>query len=164
MGPQRSLNYRVTRLKAIDNGILSIVSIGFPLLSEIDDRRRYFAFGFAGLLALICAVQIWRLRHWKDEPPSGPAVSSLPQDHVTRLRRTAAVIAILTLLYSPLVISELHQLQSGGTAHLLIPLPIIYEWFGYWATVAFVPVVGFFSIAMLARKASSFRSAMRIRE
>src|SRR5262245_1361814 len=123
----------------------------------LDDVALLGALGVAGF-----GYGAFTLRHqWQRDPATPiPTVDDLPPAEGARQTRIAmAVIAVIAIAVSALMVYQLAQLEFGMAQSVTVwaPVAMMYEFFGFWPAVLFVPVLGIVVVFSMGRKLQAIK-------
>jgi hypothetical protein len=105
-------------------------------------------------------------RHMQQDPTTPiPTVDDLPPAEGARQTRIAIwVLAIIFILGSGFMVYQLVQVEFGRQrATVWAPVAMMYDFFGFWPAVLFVPVLGLLILFALARKLRTIREGQTSR-
>src|SRR5262245_52875370 len=157
---QSKLNHRIGYMAPIAYIIGGVAVVAVPLFLEPKDLE-----GFIFVVVLGLGLLGWGLfslwRHSKlDATAPVHTIDDLPLDQ--RVRTLRRMMLILPIAFTPLaafVAYELAQVEYGGVASVRVwaPVAFLYNNFGFWPAVLFVPAVGLLLIMSLAWKLRTIR-------
>jgi len=138
----------------------STLLLALPFSGQADDLETIAVLGALGLFFL--GYGGFTLRRQLQQDPTRPVatIDDLPPADFARQTRTAmSIIAGCTILLSAFAAYELAQLEFGftHTATVWGPVALIYELFGFWPAVLFIPVAGSLVLMVLARRLRSVK-------
>ena len=107
------------------------------------------AFGIAGVVLLVLA---WRMPR-DAEPPAEPTPAMVAAQ-VQYLRRALYMGIPAFVVSSVWVAWDLYRLETGAVQRVSVwvPVALLYDYFGFWPSVLFVPVLGAVCLPLLRRK------------
>jgi hypothetical protein len=84
-----------------------------------------------------------------------------PAEGARQTRRGIWVIAGITVLGSAFMVYQLVQVEFGAAHSVTVwaPVAMMYELFGFWPAVLFVPALGLLLIAVMARKLRAIKES-----
>jgi hypothetical protein len=118
--------------------------------------------GLIGVLGL--GYGAFALRRHSQQDPTAPiqTVDDLPPAEGARQTRNGIwVIGIITVLGTAFMVYQLAQVEFGTARSVTVwaPVAMMYEFFGFWPAVLFVPALGLLLIAVMARKLRAIKEA-----
>jgi hypothetical protein len=154
---------RLCIVRACGLFVLAIVVALFPIVfkGQVDSAGRVGGYCAAGLLALGGLLNLW----WARRAPPDAAVTPIFQ--LTPLREQIRVVQRAFWLSVTIVplgiiwwIYDLWQLESGAAQRVSVwaPVAMIYEYLGFWPSVASMLFLGIALPALLAFKRHGLRS------
>ena len=159
---QSKLNHRIGYLAPIAYIIGGVAVLAMPLFLEPKDLE-----GVIFVIVLGLGLLGWGLfslwRHSKlDATAPVHTIDDLPLDQ--RVRTLRRMMLILPIAFTPLaafVAYELAQVEYGGATRVRVwaPVAFLYNNFGFWPAVLFVPAAGLLLIMLLAWKLRTIREA-----
>jgi len=157
---QSKLNHRIGYLAPIAYIIGGVAVLTMPLFLEPKDLEGVIFVVVLGLGLLGWGLfSLWR--HSKlDATAPVHTIDDLPLDQ--RVRTLRRMILIVPIAFTPLaafVAYELAQVEYGGATSVRVwaPVAFLYNNFGFWPAVLFVPVAGLLLIMSLAWKLRTIR-------
>jgi hypothetical protein len=144
-------------------GAAFLIAIPFWLTSgqpvDLENIAVLGALGVAGL-----GYGAFALRRQLKQDPTMPiqTVDDLPPAEGARqTRRGIWVIAIIAVLGTAFMAYQLVQVEFGTERNVTVwaPVAMMYQFFGFWPAVLFVPALGLFIIAVMARKLRTIKEA-----
>jgi len=159
---QSKLNHRIGYLAPIAYIIGGVAVLAMPLFLEPKDLEGVIFVVVLGLGLLGWGLfSLWR--HSKlDATAPVHTIDDLPLDQ--RVRTLRRMMLILPIAFTPLaafVAYELAQVEYGGATGVRVwaPVAFLYNNFGFWPAVLFVPAAGLLLIMSLAWKLRTIREA-----
>jgi hypothetical protein len=160
---QTKLNHRIGYLYPTAYMVGGLAVLGMPLF--IDGPKDFEGMIFLLLigLGLIAwgAFSFWRHSRLSPTTPIH-TIDDLPLDQRIRtLRRMMLIVPIAFTPLAALVGYEIAQVEYGwvASARVWAPVALLYNNFGFWPAVLFVPVAGLLLILGLALKLRTIREA-----
>ena len=157
---QAKLNHRIGYLAPIAYIIGGVAVLAMPLFLEPKDLEGVIFVVVLGLGLLGWGLfSLWR--HSKlDATAPVHTIDDLPLDQ--RVRTLRRMILIVPIAFTPLaafVAYELAQVEYGGATSVRVwaPVAFLYNNFGFWPAVLFVPAAGLLLIMSLAWKLRTIR-------
>jgi len=157
---QAKLNHRIGYLAPIAYIIGGVAVLAMPLFLEPKDPEGVIFVVVLGLGLLGWGLfSLWR--HSKlDATAPVHTIDDLPLDQ--RVRTLRRMMLILPIGFTPLaafVAYELAQVEYGGATGVRVwaPVAFLYNNFGFWPAVLFVPAAGLLLIMSLAWKLRTIR-------
>jgi len=158
---QSKLNHRIGYLHPIIYVVGGVAVLGMPLF--IDGPKDFEGVIFLILLGLALlgwgTFSLWR--HSKLDPAAPVhTIDDLPLDE--RVRALRRMILIVPIAFTPLaafVGYELAQVEYGWATSVRVwaPVALLYNNFGFWPAVLFVPAAGLLLIMYMAWKLRTIR-------
>lgn len=159
---QSKLNHRIGYLAPIAYIVGGVAVLAMPLFVEPKDIEGVIIVVVLGLGLLGWGTfSLWR--HSKlDAAAPVHTIDDLPVDQRVRtLRRMMLIIPIAFTPLAAFVGYELAQVEYGGAKSVRVwaPVAFLYNNFGFWPAVLFVPAAGLLLIMALAWKLRTIREA-----
>ncbi len=148
----------VRRLRVVRACGLFALAIGIgclPLLTKLDEMGRAIWIAMVGGCIAAGLANLWLARR---TPPNETVIHyafvTAPAEQVHHFRHLLWTSAIAFPLLYFVTVYEFHRLNSGVMVRVQIwwPVAFIYEHFGYWPTVIFLPVLGVCCCAVFVKK------------
>ena len=159
---QTKLNHRIGYLAPIAYIVGGVGVLAMPLFVEPKDIEGVIFVVVLGLGMLGWGLfSLWR--HSKlDATAPVHTIDDLPLDQRVRtLRRMMLIVPIAFTPLAAFVGYELAQVEYGGATSVRVwaPVAFLYNNFGFWPAVLFVPALGVLLIIFLAWKLRTIREA-----
>jgi hypothetical protein len=159
---QSNLNHRIGYLAPIAYIVGGVAVLAMPLFVEPKDIEGVIIVVVLGLGLLGWGTfSLWR--HSKlDATAPVHTIDDLPVDQRVRtLRRMMLIVPIAFTPLAAFVGYELAQVEYGGAKSVRVwaPVAFLYNNFGFWPAVLFVPAAGLLLIMALAWKLRTIREA-----
>jgi hypothetical protein len=145
MGFYETPHRRLRIIRACGNFVLAGVIAALPIFVSVDTLGHAFCFAVVTIFTLIGAVNL-RL---SQRTASDATVTLIPDrapilEQVRYFRRYLWLSALSFPLMTIWIAHDLHQLEIGAMKEVRIMAPVgfLYEHFGYWTAVLYVPVLG----------------------
>ena len=160
---QTKLNHRIGYLYPIIYMVGGVAVLAMPLFIEGPKDLEGLIFLVVIGLGLLGwgAFSLWRHRKLDPTTPVH-TIDDLPVDQRVRaLRRMILMVPIAFTPLAALVGYEIAQVEYGweGTVRVWAPVAFLYNNFGFWPAVLFVPAAGLLLIMFLAWKLRTIREA-----
>ena len=128
-------------------GIAMFIAL-LPLATRVDTLGYCFAFGFSVLLAFKAYKSFKALKEVKDEERVyTPDENATTPEKISFYKRFMRLSAIAFPVLTVITGLELSGLSSDSTrASVWAPVAWVYNMFGYWPAMLFVPLLGAFCI------------------
>lgn len=157
---QSKLNHRIGYLAPIAYIVGGVAVLAMPLFVEPKDVEGVIFVVLLGLGLLGWGLfSLWR--HSKvDTTAPVHTIDDLPLDQRVRtLRRMMLIVLIAFTPLAAFVAYELAQVEYGGVTSVRVwaPVAFLYNNFGFWPAVLFVPAAGLLLIMSLAWKLRTIR-------
>lgn len=132
-------------LRGILLSFIALVCLLIPIFARVDEQGWFFSLAFFVFAGALAAYNFHRARRAKPEsvvylhPEAAP-----PNLRVKMYRKMIWATAIAFPILTAISAWDLRQLETGENPHARVwaPLALIYERFGYWPTVALLPILG----------------------
>ena len=162
---QSKFNHYLGYLHGIVYLVVGVVLIAMPFVAGREsDLETKVILGLLGLgLCGWGAFSLWR--HSRLDPAAlVPTIDDLPVDQRIRaLRRFMLLVPAAFTPAAALVGYELAQLEYGWAERVSVwaPVAFVYNTFGFWPAVLFIPAVGLLLVIYLAAKLRSIKNRTR---
>ncbi|HEY7549028.1 MAG TPA: hypothetical protein VH913_05860 [Hyphomicrobiaceae bacterium] len=157
-GASRLLHYSgyLHPVLSIVAGAACLIAIPFWLSSgQPIDLGGVAVLGGIGVLGLgYGAFALWRHRQQDPTTPVQTVDDLPPAEGARQTRRAMWIIAVIAVLGTAFMAYQLVQVEFGTERSVTVwgPVAMMYEVFGFWPAVLFVPVLGIVILFSMARK------------
>src|SRR6185437_3523389 len=144
--------------------ILAVFFLSTPLSLKISEGG--FGYPFAYLMAAVLVYLAYRcfkqIKTTKDEEMAyAPPANATTKQQITFYKRYMLIGLIAYPILTIIIVPDLNDLEahSVDSVHLWAPVAFLYNHFGYWPAVLFVPVIGLVITLLFIRKIKQVKSS-----
>jgi hypothetical protein len=153
-------------LKARFNVLLVLFFLSTPFWLKIGEGG--LGYPFAYLMAAVCGFMSYRQFKQADavkdeEMAYAPPVNASTKQQITFYKRYMLIGLIAYIVLTIIIVPDLNDLETHNveSVHLWAPVAFLYNHFGYWPAVLFVPVLGLIITLLFIRKIKQVKSSTK---